>query len=91
MSIADTFYLKDQPQSDPEPTITAVAVEISKLSLGPGDLLLIKCPENTSQYQITSLLGVMKRLKPDGVKVLAIAGAFEFTVLTGQGEPETGA
>lgn len=50
----------------------AITVEISKLSLKPGDILAIRCGQILSMKQREMMRKVLEGIAPDGVKVAVL-------------------
>lgn len=59
----------------------AITVEVSKLSLKPGDILVLKSDRNLPQHDIDSIGEHMMRIVPDGVKCAVLEPGFEFQII----------
>lgn len=56
-------------------------VKIAKLSLSPGDVLVVKVDRTIDSFICSRIYGSIKPHVPDGVKVLVIDPAVELSVL----------
>ena len=56
-----------------------LAVELSKLSLVPGDVLLIQTPPDASLDQVMHVVSRLHQLAPDGVHVACIDSNYRLT------------
>lgn len=62
--------------------ITAVTVEVSRMTLGPGDVLVIKAPVKLSQMQEERVRRqVMDTLPLNGAKCLILHSGMDIAVL----------
>ncbi len=50
--------------------IKAVTVEISKLELGPDDLLLVRVPNTLKNEQVSLMATQLREAIPDGIEIL---------------------
>jgi len=55
----------------------AITVEVSKLSLKPGDILAVRCDRTLSMEQRKTLTNGLKGIAPDGVKIAVFDGNFD--------------
>jgi hypothetical protein len=58
------------------------AIEIRKLELGPGDVLVVRAREVLSAAAAEHIKGMVEPLVPDGVKVLVIDRQIDLSMLT---------
>ena len=49
--------------------VRAITVEVSKLSLKPGDILAIRCDRLLTTDQMVDMRQALEGIAPDGVKV----------------------
>jgi hypothetical protein len=74
------------------PLATVLRVEVAKLELQPGDVLLCQLPERASADEMQRIGAALRQLAPDGVRCAVVDGGAEFTVVrpadvTGGGRP----
>jgi hypothetical protein len=62
--------------------ITAITVEVSKLTLNPGDILVLKTKEKMSKKQIVDFRNFLKTIVPIDVQVVVLDAGMEFEVIT---------
>lgn len=67
--------------------INALTVEISKLSLKPGDILALKLSTQISPEQRKDLADNLLRIQPDGVKIAVLYPGMELQIIEAP-EPE---
>lgn len=63
------------------PALDLVQVEIAKLSLKPGDILVASVPHTVNQEECERIRTHLQRRMPDGVDVMCKAKAIELSVL----------
>lgn len=57
-------------------------VEVSKLSLKPGDILALKVAANTTDDMLREIYIQIERLVPVGVKIAVVPNTTEFQIIT---------
>lgn len=62
--------------------INAITVEISKLTLGPDDILVIRFPKEMSRFQIEGSLPKLRNAIPGNIPILWLHGDIELTVVS---------
>lgn len=55
--------------------ISAVIVEVQKLTLKPGDILVLRVDRILSNEQIESMCKELEHIRPDGVKIAILDAA----------------
>lgn len=66
----------------------AITVEVSKLSLKPGDILAVRCDRTLSMEQREWLRRGLEGIAPDGVKVAVFDGGFAPMIVEPPNETE---
>jgi hypothetical protein len=56
-------------------------VEVAKLELQPGDVLLCQLPERASADEMQRIGAALRQLAPDGVRCAVVDGGAEFSVV----------
>lgn len=84
MSEADD--LKDPMDLPPEQLLemvqTAAQLQIGKLSVKAGDIVLLKVDDITLMPRIHPMCDMLQRLLPPGVRLCAVGPGVDFSVLT---------
>lgn len=62
--------------------IKAITVEISKLTLGPNDILVIRFPKEMSRLQVKGSLPKLRSAIPGNIPTLYFHGDIELTVVS---------
>lgn len=57
-------------------------VEVSKLSMKPGDILALRVAEDTHADALSEIYQQMQRLVPEGVKIAVVPNTTEFQIIT---------
>lgn len=57
-------------------------VEVSKLSMKPGDILALRVDGNMPQEVLSEIYIQMERLVPVGVKIAVVPNTTEFQIIT---------
>lgn len=65
--------------------INAITVEVSKLTLGPDDILVIRFPKEMSRFQIEGSLPKLRNAILDDVPILFFHGDVELTIVSRDG------
>ena len=62
--------------------ITAISVEIAKLAVKTGDVLVLKCDSHISIEHADRLRAAFEPVLPEGVKMMVLDGSMNLAVLT---------
>lgn len=62
--------------------ISAVTVEVQKLTLKPGDILALRVDRILSNEQINSIREELKQILPDGVKIVILDATCRLQLLS---------
>ena len=65
--------------------MNAITVEISKMTLAPGDVVVLRTPHILPDDQMKRMRTVFEGALPDGVKVVVLFKDFELEVFTAAG------
>ena len=66
--------------------VRAITVEVSKLSLKPGDILAIRCERILTMEQRAHMRKALEGIAPDGVKVAVLDAGCSLSIV----EPPNG-
>ena len=62
--------------------ISAVTVEVQKLTFKPGDILALRVNRMLNEEQLESLRHALENIRPDGVKIAIIDATCELQIVT---------
>ena len=68
--------------------LTVLQLEIAKLELRPGDILVVRMPDGTHRRRVQDTFRILEKIKPAGVAAALFVGDIEFTVVTPEKEEE---
>lgn len=61
--------------------VRAITVEVSKLSLKPGDILAIRCDQILTIDRMTDMRNALEVIAPDGVKVAVLDAGCSLSIV----------
>ena len=61
--------------------VRAITVEVSKLSLRPGDILAIRCDRMLTMEQMAHMRKALEGIAPDGVKVAVLDAGCSLSIV----------
>lgn len=68
--------------------VTAITVEVQKLTLQPGDVLALKVDHHLPQAEVSYMQDRLHRILPTGVAVVILGPGFEFQVVRREQQDE---
>lgn len=78
----ESKYSRDLSAAVDELPVSAITVEITKLSIAPGDVLVVTLKHAPTERQVEAIRAQAAKVLPDGVKVVVHGPDVKLSVVT---------